>query len=214
MSKKAAKSAPVKSSKKAPAKVKKAAAPAKPKVAPKAVAKAPIKAAAKPALAAAPKKVEASEQRTGSAKVLKLPTKPIVLNKEQLELRDQLMQLRENLRKEIQAEVRGARDRDLDHITDTSDIAADAAEGELAFRLAETESVEAEEIDKAIEKLDQGTYGICESCAEEINAERMKFLPFATMCIKCQELAEIRRKEKEDEGLDDLAEGEAASDDA
>jgi RNA polymerase-binding protein DksA len=211
MAKKIAKAAPVKSKKAAPAKIKKTtSAPSAPKAKP--AAKATAKPAAKPAPIG--KKEAAPEQRTGTAKVLKAPPKPVVLNREQLDLRDQLMQMRENLRKEIQAEVRGARDRDLDHITDTSDIAADAAEGELAFRLAETESVEVEEIDKAIEKLDTGTYGICETCAEPINPERMKFLPFATMCIKCQELAEIRRKEKEDEGLDDLAEGEAASDDA
>ena len=48
---------------------------------------------------------------------------------------------------------------------------------------------------------------ILERCAKHIGTERIKFLPFATLCIKCQELAEIRRKEDEDE-LSELLETE------
>ncbi|MCW8132607.1 MAG: TraR/DksA family transcriptional regulator [Planctomycetota bacterium] len=110
-------------------------------------------------------------------------------------------------------EVRGASERDLAHILDTSDIASDSAEGDLALRIAESEGAEAEEIEKAIEKIDSGTYGYCEVCNRTIGSERLKFLPFATLCIKCQELAEIRRKEDGDE-LDDLAEGDESSDES
>jgi DnaK suppressor protein len=111
-----------------------------------------------------------------------------------------------DLRKDIDHEVRGASDRDLAHINDTSDMASDAAEGDLALRIAESETVEAGEIERAIEKIDNGTYGSCETCNKTIGADRLQFLPFATMCIKCQELAEIRKREEGDE-LDDLAEG-------
>jgi len=136
------------------------------------------------------------------------PPKPKPPTKELLEVRERLLSMLTEVRTGIRNEVRGASERDFAHINDTSDIASDSAEGDLALRIAESEGVEAEEIEKAIEKIDNGTYGSCEACNKPINSERLKFLPFATMCIKCQELAEIRRKEDGDE-LDDLADGDA-----
>ncbi|HYF47795.1 MAG TPA: TraR/DksA C4-type zinc finger protein [Planctomycetota bacterium] len=148
---------------------------------------------------------EKSNTLKKEAKVLKnVPPKP--LTAELIQVRERLQQMLTELRKDIDHEVRGASDRDLAHINDTSDMASDAAEGDLSLRIAESETVEAGEIERAIEKIDNGTYGTCEMCNKPINADRLQFLPFATHCIKCQELAEIRKREEGDE-LDDLAEG-------
>jgi DnaK suppressor protein len=140
------------------------------------------------------------------------PPKPKPPTKELLEVRERLLTLLAEVRNGIKNEVKGASERDLAHILDSSDIASDAAEGDLSLRIAESEGAEAEEIEKAIEKIDNGTYGSCETCNKTIGAERLRFLPFATLCIKCQELAEIRRKEDGDE-LDDLAEGDEGGSD-
>lgn len=43
-----------------------------------------------------------------------------------------------------------------------------------------------EEIDHALEKLDLGTYGVCEKCGENIPKERLKALPYAALCVKCK----------------------------
>lgn len=43
-----------------------------------------------------------------------------------------------------------------------------------------------EEIDRALEKLDLGTYGVCEKCSENIPKERLKALPYAALCVKCK----------------------------
>jgi len=134
-----------------------------------------------------------------------------ITKKELVDIREKLVELLKYLQTEIRNEVKGASDRDAAHINDSLDIASDAAEGDLAFRIAESEGVEAEQIESAIEKLDEGTYGICELCNKLINLERLKFLPFATHCIKCQELSEIRSKGSEPE-LDDLAEGGVGGD--
>jgi DnaK suppressor protein len=83
-------------------------------------------------------------------------------------------------------------------------MASDAADGDLALRIAETETVEAGEIERAIEKIDSGTYGYCEICNKAINPDRLQFLPYVTMCVRCQELAEIRKRERPEE-LEDLA---------
>src|SRR3989304_4184854 len=55
-----------------------------------------------------------------------------------------------------------------------------------------------EKIDRALEKLDQGTYGICEDCGGEISDQRLKAVPFAIYCIECkqkqEELEQIERE--------------------
>ena len=43
-----------------------------------------------------------------------------------------------------------------------------------------------EEIDRALAKIDDGTYGICEKCGEPIKKARLKALPYAALCISCK----------------------------
>jgi RNA polymerase-binding protein DksA len=136
----------------------------------------------------------------------KIPDAPKNLTPELLAIRQRLTTMLAEMHENIEHEVHGASDRDAAHINDTSDMASDAAEGDLSLRIAESETAEAGEIERAIEKIDQGTYGTCEICNKAIGADRMLFLPYVTMCIRCQELAEIRKRDDEDE-LDDLAEG-------
>jgi RNA polymerase-binding protein DksA len=195
------------------------------------VVAAPKKVVAKAAKMPAPKPVQ---EKVAPAKVAsgllkaKLPlakTAPIVVKKppvevskppapppvspvprrEQMEIREKLTNLLAQLQNNIQGGVKAAGERDLAHIVDTSDMASDSAEGDLAFRIAESEGVAATEVQKAIEKIDTGSYGICERCNKSIGMERIHALPFATHCIKCQELTEIRKKDDDEEELDDLA---------
>lgn len=49
-----------------------------------------------------------------------------------------------------------------------------------------------EKIDEALEKLNEGTYGICDSCGGPIESERLEALPYATRCITCQRRDEGR----------------------
>lgn len=41
------------------------------------------------------------------------------------------------------------------------------------------------DVDRAISKLDEGTYGICDSCGEPIPAERLEAIPSAVLCVRC-----------------------------
>jgi DnaK suppressor protein len=45
-------------------------------------------------------------------------------------------------------------------------------------------------IDAAIERMDEGTYGICQRCGQPINEERLEALPFVAYCITCQAFLE------------------------
>jgi len=52
-------------------------------------------------------------------------------------------------------------------------------------------------IDEAIEKIDNGTYGVCETCGEEINLRRLEARPVTTMCIECKTEQEEEEKLRE-----------------
>ena len=50
-----------------------------------------------------------------------------------------------------------------------------------------------DEIDKALAKIELGTYGICEKCGEPIPRERLRALPYAALCVRCKSMGLSRR---------------------
>jgi RNA polymerase-binding protein DksA len=42
------------------------------------------------------------------------------------------------------------------------------------------------QVDDALERMEKGTYGVCERCGEEIDYARLEAIPYATLCIRCQ----------------------------
>lgn len=50
-----------------------------------------------------------------------------------------------------------------------------------------------DDIDRALAKIDAGTYGICEKCGEPIPKERLKALPYAALCVRCKSMGLSRR---------------------
>src|SRR5437868_2672899 len=69
---------------------------------------------------------------------------------------------------------------------DTADVAFEAGSDEMASHLAELDSRELDQIDRALLRLKQGTYGLCEGCTEKIPVGRLNALPYSTLCINCQ----------------------------
>ena len=49
-----------------------------------------------------------------------------------------------------------------------------------------------EQIDSALRKIEDGSYGLCDRCGDPINRERLSAIPSATLCIECQETIERR----------------------
>ncbi len=78
-----------------------------------------------------------------------------------------------------------------DAIGDSADLAFDSGSEEVASQLAELESRELRQIERALAKLKQGTYGLCEGCARKIPVARLNTLPFITTCIECQREMEV-----------------------
>lgn len=74
---------------------------------------------------------------------------------------------------------------------DVVDAALDAAQGEISSQLAEVESRELAQLERALVRMKNGTYGECEGCGGKIPLARLNALPYATSCIECQRAAEM-----------------------
>ena len=118
---------------------------------------------------------------------------------------DALLRLHKTLlarRGEILKKLRDDMDslRNFDDTTgDSADVAFEAGSDEMASHLAELDARELSQIDRALARLKQGTYGSCEGCSEKIPVGRLNALPYTTLCIECQ-----REMEQEDQVSRDL----------
>jgi DnaK suppressor protein len=191
--KKTAKKKPAKKAtakKKAPAKktvkkaVKKTAAKKKPakKAAPKKKAATKKKASAKKT--AAKKKVVRKVVKTVSVKPAKKTRKIRLTPKTEDEYRSLLVAMRNRLTGQIAA-LQGDSLQRQDAVNSEED-GTDAFERQFALNLASTENDVVFEIDEALQRLAQKTYGVCEQCSGGIEAARLKALPFVRMCISCK----------------------------
>jgi RNA polymerase-binding transcription factor DksA len=77
------------------------------------------------------------------------------------------------------------------HIADDATDAFDQAVDETLKHNAETSL---EEVEQALAKFDDGTYGLCEVCGARIDRARLEALPYARHCLECQERREHSRK--------------------
>lgn len=73
-----------------------------------------------------------------------------------------------------------------------ADGAFEQYEQEFALSMIENETEELKEIARAIEKIDRGEYGVCESCGIDISIERLRVMPYTRICIHCREEFEER----------------------
>ena len=81
-------------------------------------------------------------------------------------------------------------------IKDDLNFASFSLERDTDFKIYERYKKELEEIDKALKKIEEDRYGICEMCEEEIEEERLKLKPHAKYCIICKEIEEREKTGK------------------
>jgi RNA polymerase-binding transcription factor DksA len=71
-----------------------------------------------------------------------------------------------------------------------ADVGSDTFEQDFSLGLLEGGDIEAKEIDEALERITNKTFGICEECSKPIAENRLKVIPYARFCVKCQEASE------------------------
>ena len=104
--------------------------------------------------------------------------------------RGKLLERRRRLLERLDAELQCVANIKTTVDGDVADQAAANSEQEDIFRIGSIESDAVARIDYALQRLDDGTYGVCEECGKRIPQARLKVLPFATSCVQCQETIE------------------------
>lgn len=115
-----------------------------------------------------------------------------MLSKEQLEFfKNLLNQQLEDLLNGVVKTVNDMSD-DNENMPDPSDRATLESDRNFTLRIRDRERKLIGKIKDALERIEMGTFGICESCEEDISEGRLKARPVTTLCIEC-------KKKQEDE---------------
>ena len=109
----------------------------------------------------------------------------------------------ETKRRELEGNVRNREGIVIEKTPDALDEVQHAAERELAIRNLDRESNLLRNVRGALARIEEGTYSVCLHCEEDINPKRLNAVPWAPYCITCQEMAD-RRKEEFNEEFDEL----------
>ncbi len=73
-----------------------------------------------------------------------------------------------------------------------ADVATDTYDREFSLGRASNEREVIYELDDALKKIEEGTFGICEECKSLITKVRLRAVPYARLCVKCQQKKEKR----------------------
>ncbi len=117
------------------------------------------------------------------------------LTKEELEqVKQRLLKRKKELLNEIadilEKEAKDEYQELIEAIREEGDIASAELQESTILALAEMRAKEVEQIDAAIERIDNGEYGICIECGDWITPARLEALPYALRCKECQEKLE------------------------
>jgi len=119
--------------------------------------------------------------------------------KQMSDLKARLLARRSRLLRGIKNQL-GALRQSREHVaSDTADIASDALQDFESLRLAEFEVQELRKIEGAIRRIDGGTFDVCEECNGPIGRERLRALPYASLCVRCQQRLEAEGAGSRDE---------------
>ncbi len=105
-------------------------------------------------------------------------------------LRDRLVQQKQEIVNMYKQDVRAGQESADDGTEDIVDRANNSYNRELMFSLSDGERQLVLQIDAALRRMDEGTYGRCANCGRQIALQRLQAVPWARFCIDCQELAE------------------------
>ena len=75
-----------------------------------------------------------------------------------------------------------------------ADVATDNYDREFSLGLADNEQKLLDRINAALERIDSNTYGLCEVCEKKIAKARLKAVPYAELCVPCQEKQEKKKR--------------------
>jgi len=109
--------------------------------------------------------------------------------------RETLEAMKRQLLAEIQQDLKQGRETSKDEGMDTYDLASEEREREINFILTDRDRGKLQAIEDALDRIDGGSYGVCESCEQEIAEGRLQAMPFTRLCVQCQADRETEAKQ-------------------
>jgi RNA polymerase-binding protein DksA len=105
-----------------------------------------------------------------------------ILEAERERLSQELEAIEEHLPEveQVSMDASGGYDEDL------ADVASDTFEREKGFAIENSVQDLLTQVEEALNRIDEGTYGICEVCGQPIHPDRLRALPYARLCINCK----------------------------
>ena len=128
---------------------------------------------------------------TNSESVLRIPTRKLP-SQDLRRIRAALSEKKQAISNHLQSELRELEKPEKRHRADLEEMASDTHDTDSLCVIMDLEANQIDQINLALAKLDNGTYGVCEDCGQEIPLPRLEALPFATQCIACKRKAEIQ----------------------
>jgi DnaK suppressor protein len=108
--------------------------------------------------------------------------------------KDMLLEMRNELLQEIAGNVKMEIGHLQEAIADMYDLADDERERQFSILLCDRDREKLLQIDDALERIEDGSYGICEECDSKISEKRLDVMPFARYCVPCKN--DIEKNEK------------------
>ena len=87
-------------------------------------------------------------------------------------------------------------DLQIENLADPLDQIKSALDREMAMNQLEVQAQLVQDVRAALDAIDDGTYGFCESCEEPIPVKRLEAVPWARRCVPCQMAVELERQER------------------
>jgi len=121
---------------------------------------------------------------TSAARTAKMP------KREMEKYRRLLEQKKHSLSSDL-AKTRNAEEETTEELTqDIADKAVSSYTREFLYSLSDTDRSTLVQIDEALVRVEEGTYGNCTNCGQPMSEKRLTAVPWARLCIDCQELSE------------------------
>lgn len=104
--------------------------------------------------------------------------------------RQRLLAQREDLRRNLEAHGDELREAHATADIAGGDRAAEWDDAEVESRVVESEELLLAKVDHALDRIERGTYGLCEGCGDNIPTARLEAKPSVSLCVDCQEVKE------------------------
>jgi RNA polymerase-binding protein DksA len=129
----------------------------------------------------------ATVQNNGTSANVKAMKKRLLEEKERLEV--ELRDIMERTARPAEADMASEISTYEDH---AADLASETFEREKDLALESNISDLLEKVNRALDKITEGSYGTCDYCTQPINEKRLNALPWASLCLECQDRVEGR----------------------